>query len=127
MMDFRNVIPNSLIIFLLVLIQLNQNQCIAQKIKPIQQDLKKGSYFKSRTPEQSRIKIEDIEQKIIKYDITCVLVAILYGNVIQYDIIEEIYNRIRSLTEPYPNAFIEDSEGNKLYFKHVSFVKKTLT
>ena len=37
--------------------------------------------------------IEDIEQKIIKYDITCVLVAILYGNVIQYDIIEEICNR----------------------------------
>ena len=75
------------------------------KIKPIKQDLKKGSYFKRRTPSQSKIELEDFSNKPL----------------------EEIYNRIRSLTEPYPNAFIEDSEGNKLYFKHVSFVKKTLT
>tara|TARA_Y100001970_G_C14060578_1_gene763955 strand:- start:35 stop:706 length:672 start_codon:yes stop_codon:yes gene_type:complete len=36
---------------------------------------------------------------------------------------EELYNFIRCLTDPYPNAYIEDEKG-KLYFKKVSFKKK---
>jgi len=71
-------------------------------IEPIKQDLTKGSYFKRRAPEESRIKIEDFKNKPLK----------------------EIYNTIRCLTAPYPNAYIEDSEGNKLYFKEVIYRKK---
>ena len=69
-------------------------------INPIKQDLTKGSYFKRRTPEQSRLELDDFNNKSL----------------------EEIYNTIRCLTHPYPNAFIEDEYGNKLFFKEVHFV-----
>ena len=35
----------------------------------------------------------------------------------------QLYNKIRSLTEPYPNAFLEDKNGDRIYFKGVSFEK----
>jgi len=69
-------------------------------INPIKQDLSKGSYFKRRTPQQSRLELDDFNNKSL----------------------EEIYNTIRCLTDPYPNAFIEDKYGNKLFFKEVQFV-----
>ena len=72
-------------------------------INPIKQDLTKGSYFKRRNPEESRIKIEDFENKPLK----------------------EIYNTIRCLTDPYPNTYIEDSAGNRLYFKEVKYIPKS--
>jgi len=70
-------------------------------INPIKQDLTKGSYFKRRKPEESRIKIEDLKNKPLK----------------------EIYNTIRCLTAPYPNAYIEDSKGNRLYLNDVRYVE----
>ena len=36
--------------------------------------------------------------------------------------IEPLYNFIRALTSPYPNAYIQDKKGNRLYFEKVSFV-----
>lgn len=36
---------------------------------------------------------------------------------------EDLYNLIRSLGDPYPNAYIEDEAG-KLYFERVRFKKK---
>lgn len=33
------------------------------------------------------------------------------------------YNIIRALGDPYPNAYIEDEKGNRLYFKEVKYVK----
>ena len=36
----------------------------------------------------------------------------------------DIYNKIRFLTQPYPNAFIEDTNGDKLFFLEVTFKKK---
>jgi methionyl-tRNA formyltransferase len=33
---------------------------------------------------------------------------------------EELYNFIRALADPYPNAFIRCSDGEKLYFKEVA-------
>ncbi|BDB56761.1 hypothetical protein [Flavobacterium ammonificans] len=33
--------------------------------------------------------------------------------------LQEIYNFIKCLTDPYPNAFLED---NKLIFKNVSYI-----
>ena len=37
--------------------------------------------------------------------------------------IEELYNFIRCLEDPYPNAYLENKNG-KLYFKKVKFIKK---
>jgi len=33
--------------------------------------------------------------------------------------LKEIYNFIRAITDPYPNVYIEDKEGNKLFFNEV--------
>ena len=33
------------------------------------------------------------------------------------------YNIIRALGDPYPNAYVEDENGNRLYFKEVKYVK----
>lgn len=35
--------------------------------------------------------------------------------------LREIYNVIRALGDPYPNAYIEDEQGNRLLFKVVAF------
>jgi len=89
---FKNLEESSIALF-------NNFFNLYPNIRPIKQDLTKGSYFKRRAPEESRIKIEDFKNKSLK----------------------EIYNTIRCLTAPYPNAYIEDLEGNKLYFKNVKF------
>lgn len=67
---------------------------------PKQQEILLGSYFKRRTPNQSKITKEQLTNMNLK----------------------DLYNLIRALTDPYPNAFIEDEEGNKLMFKEVQFV-----
>lgn len=36
----------------------------------------------------------------------------------------KIYNQIRCLGEPYPSAYIEDSDGNRLFFDKVRYVEK---
>ncbi|MDB4373287.1 formyltransferase family protein [bacterium] len=72
-------------------------------ICPMKQDLTKGSYFKRRAPEESRIKIDDFQNKPLK----------------------EIYNKIRCLTDPYPNTYVEDLAGNRLYFKEVKYIPKS--
>ena len=35
-----------------------------------------------------------------------------------------LYNKIRCLTDPYPNAFMADKQGNKLFFESIKFEKK---
>jgi methionyl-tRNA formyltransferase len=35
--------------------------------------------------------------------------------------LREIYNIVRALGDPYPNAYIEDEQGNRLLFKVVAF------
>jgi methionyl-tRNA formyltransferase len=60
-------------------------------IKYILQDDKKATTFKRRKPEESEIK--DIQLKTV----------------------EELYNFIRALNDPYPNAFIKCKDGKKLY------------
>jgi methionyl-tRNA formyltransferase len=91
---FKNLEESSIALF-------NNFFNLYPNIEPIKQDLTKGSYFKRRAPEESRIKIEDFKNKPLK----------------------EIYNTIRCLTDPYPNAFLEDDDGNKLFFKEVIFEK----
>tara|TARA_B100001939_G_C16940275_1_gene618025 strand:+ start:18 stop:692 length:675 start_codon:yes stop_codon:yes gene_type:complete len=38
--------------------------------------------------------------------------------------LEDLYNFIRCLGDPYPNAYLEDKHGNKLFFKNVRLEKK---
>jgi methionyl-tRNA formyltransferase len=69
-------------------------------IHPQMQDTSSGSYFKRRKPEDSKLNLDDFNKMTL----------------------QEVYNFIRSLTDPYPNAFIEDNDGNKLVFKNVSYI-----
>ena len=71
------------------------------KINPIKTKAK-ISYFKRRTKNESKIAVNDFKKKGL----------------------EHIYNKIRCLTYPYPNAYLEDKKGNKLYFESVKFKKK---
>jgi len=64
------------------------------------QEIERGTYFKRRKPSEGKITIEDFQNRSL----------------------EQNYNFIRCLTDPYPNAYIEDNLGNKLFFTGVKFV-----
>lgn len=68
-------------------------------IEPVKQKLDEGSSYKRRKPEDSRLTIRQIEKMKL----------------------EELYDFMRCLTDPYPNAYLEDEQGNRLCFKEVSF------
>ena len=51
------------------------------------------SYYKRRKEKDSEITLEELKSKPIEY----------------------LYNKIRMLTDPYPNAYIMDKHGNKIY------------
>jgi len=57
------------------------------------QDHSKSTYFKRRTPKDSEITIEELQTKSSEY----------------------LYNKIRMLNDPYPNAYIKTKEGGKLF------------
>jgi methionyl-tRNA formyltransferase len=61
------------------------------------QDETKASSFKRRKKEQSEITLEEIKTKSSKY----------------------LYNKVRSLQDPYPNAYIVCGDGKKLYIQCV--------
>jgi len=67
------------------------NNFLNLKLKP--QDNSNSTYFKRRTPCQSEITIEEIQTSTPK----------------------KLYNKIRALQHPYPNAFIKCKDGKKLY------------
>lgn len=64
-------------------------------LKPIKQDHEKATSYKRRRPEESEITIDEIKNKDAIY----------------------LYNKIRMLADPYPNAFIKTKDGNKLIIK----------
>lgn len=64
---------------------------------PVKQDESQATYFKRRKPEESELTIEDFKNKTA----------------------EELYNFIRALGDPYPNAFIRCADGRKLYLTGV--------
>ncbi len=72
-------------------------------IIPIKNNLSKGCYCKRRKPNQSKITAEEFKNKSLL----------------------QLYNLIRSLTDPYPNAFIEDNDGNRLYLTGVKYERNT--
>lgn len=65
------------------------------------QDETQVTYFKRRTPEQSEISINDIKTNNAR----------------------QLYNKIRCLQDPYPNAFIVCGDGKKLYLKLADYEK----
>ena len=65
------------------------------------QDETQVTYFKRRTPEQSEILLSDIQQSNAK----------------------QLYDKIRCLQDPYPNAFIVCGDGKKLYLKLADYEK----
>jgi methionyl-tRNA formyltransferase len=68
-------------------------------ITPWVQDLNKGSYYKRRKKNESKVLLSDISSMNL----------------------EELYNKARCLTDPYPNLFIEDKLGNKLFITGMKF------
>lgn len=72
-------------------------------VKPLRQSLESGSYYKRRKPEESKLSIKMM---------SCMT-------------LEQLYDFIRSLTDPYPNAYLEDEKGNRLLFKQVEFISNT--
>lgn len=93
---FKNLVTSSVNL-------LNSFLDIYPEIKPQNQNVEIGSYFKRRKPEDSKLNKEDFSDKSLL----------------------ELYNFIRSLTDPYPNAYLEDEFGNKLVFKNVSYISKS--
>lgn len=67
----------------------------------IVQDLNEGSSFPRRKPSDSRLTLDDIKNHPLEWT----------------------YNFIRALTDPYPNAYLEDEKGNRLLFKEVRYLK----
>tara|TARA_Y100000310_G_scaffold344374_1_gene456833 strand:- start:1727 stop:2425 length:699 start_codon:yes stop_codon:yes gene_type:complete len=65
------------------------------------QNKSKATYYKRRTPELSEIKIDDFKNYTAK----------------------ELYNKIRALQDPYPNAYIKCKNGKKLYITRTSHEK----
>ena len=68
-------------------------------IQAEKQRIGEGSCYKRRKAEESKITIKQMETMSL----------------------EDLYNFIRCLTDPYPNAYLEDEHGNRLFFKEVRF------
>ena len=65
------------------------------------QDESKSTFYKRRKRKESEIKHDDFSTKTA----------------------QEIYNKIRALQDPYPNAFIVCSDGKKLFLKVADYEK----
>jgi len=66
-------------------------------LNPVEQDHSVATTFKRRSPSQSEITLEELQTKTSEY----------------------LYNKIRMLQDPYPNAYIKTSDGRRLKFKEV--------
>lgn len=64
----------------------------------VEQDEEKATLFKRRKPSQSEIKLDEFQNSTAL----------------------QLYNKIRSLDDPYPNAYIKCADGSKLILKKVS-------
>jgi methionyl-tRNA formyltransferase len=72
-----------------------------KSIVPEKQDINTGFYRKRRMPQESKLTPDMLSKMTL----------------------EELYNFIRALTDPYPNAYLEDENGNKLLFKQVEYIR----
>lgn len=65
-----------------------------------QQNDNEATYYKRRKPEESEITLDDLSNEDPQY----------------------IYNKIRMLADPYPNAYVKLRDGAKLYIKEADIV-----
>ena len=65
------------------------------------QDEEESTFYKRRTPEQSEMKLSDFSEKTAEF----------------------LYNKIRALQDPYPNAFIICADGKKIFIKVACYEK----
>lgn len=65
---------------------------IQHGLKPVPQDNNEATYCKRRTPKDSEITLDEVMNEDAEY----------------------LYNKIRMLADPYPNAFIRTADGKKL-------------
>lgn len=65
------------------------------------QDHSQSTYFKRRKPKDSEITIFELENMPAEY----------------------LYNKVRMLADPYPNAYIKTSDGKKLIIKEVKILE----
>ena len=66
-------------------------------IAPVDQEYTDNPTYRRRNPSDSRITKEELNASDIR----------------------ALYNKIRCLTDPYPNAYIEDADGKKLFISGV--------
>lgn len=66
-------------------------------LEPVPQDEHGATYCRRRTPEESEITLEELTTKTSTY----------------------LYNKVRMLADPYPNAYFRTVDGKRLLFKHV--------
>ena len=67
----------------------------------VDQNHSQATIYKRRTPSESEIKVEDFNQKTAK----------------------QLYNTIRALQDPYPNAYVVCKDGTKLYLTQSKYDK----
>lgn len=70
---------------------------LQQNLTPLPQDESRATYYKRRRPEQSEITVEELLTRDSVF----------------------LYNKIRMLEDPYPNAFIRTIDNKKLLLKFV--------
>lgn len=75
------------------LIDITINKFINEELQYFKQDESKATYCKRRKPEDSEITIDNLQNQTAK----------------------QLYNKIRCLQDPYPNAYITLGNGEKLY------------
>lgn len=90
---FRNIVHSSKVMMEKFI---NNYECIV----PEKQNISHGSYYARRKPADSKLGYSDFDKRSLK----------------------SLYNFIRALTDPYPNAYLEDDEGNRLVFKEVEYI-----
>ena len=66
---------------------------LSNNIQEKEQDISQATFFKRRQPHESEITLEELNNLSAK----------------------ELYNKIRALQDPYPNAYIKCADGSKLY------------
>ena len=76
------------------------NEVLEGNFKKVKQNHSDATYFKRRKPSMSEITVEEISTKSGEY----------------------LYNKIRMLQDPYPNAFIKTDDGKKLKIKLAELV-----
>lgn len=69
--------------------------------KASKQDQEKSTFYKRRKPHESEITLEEILSKEPEY----------------------LYNKIRALADPYPNAYVKCKNGKKLFILESKYMK----